>query len=116
MAEREILLEGLDDYLGLWEFVASVRDESDSDNAGEIRRRTLALVHGMLDEGLASPGFPTRDGHFDVVEMDAEDAIARISREWGELGREPDVGDIIWLRLTDKGRKAAREIDENGKK
>lgn len=116
VAEKEILLEGLDDYLGLWELVASVRYESDTDDAGEIRRRTLALVRGMLAEGLASPGFPTRDGHFDVVEMDTEDAIARISGEWDELGREPDVGDIIWLRLTDKGRKAAREIEENGKK
>lgn len=114
-AEKEILLEGLDDYLGLWEFVASVRYESGTDDAGEIHRRTLALVRGMLDEGLASPGFPTRDGHFDVVEMDTEDTIARISREWNELGREPDIWEIIWFRLTDKGRNVAREI-ENGKK
>lgn len=111
--EKEILLEGLDDYLGLWEFVASIRDESNTDDAGEIRRRVLALVRGMLDEGLARAGFPTRDGHFDVVEMNTEDTVARISREWDELGREPDVGDIIWFRLTDEGIRLARDIEES---
>lgn len=116
IAEKEMLLEGLDDYLGLWEFVASIRNESHTEEAGEVRRRTLDLVRGILDEGLASPGFPTREGHFDVVEMNTEDAITRISREWDELGREPDIWEIIWFRLTDKGRKIAKEIDENDEK
>lgn len=112
MAEKEILLEGLDDYLGLWEFVFSVRDESDIEDAGEIRRRTLGLARGLLDEGLAKPGFPTSDGRFEVIEASAEDIIVRISREWDELGREPDIGDIIWFRLTDEGRKVARDVEE----
>lgn len=110
-AAREVLLEGLDDYLGLWEFVASVREGSATGaSLGAVREEVLALVGDLLEEGLVEAGFPTRDGRFRIESSSATETVERISREWDELGREPDVGDIIWFKLTGKGEEYARKL------
>lgn len=109
-AAREVLLEGLDDYLGLWEFVASVRDNGTTDPQA-VREEAIGLVREILDADFAEAGFPTRDGRFTVESSDATEVAERVSREWDELGREPDIWEIIWFRLTEKGREYARRLD-----
>lgn len=112
-AAREVLLEGLDDYLGLWEFVASVRDNG-TVSPRTVREEVLTLVRKLLEEGLVEAGFPTREGGFAPEDAEAPELLERISGEWDELNREPDIGDIVWFKLTDKGRRHARKLDTAG--
>ncbi len=107
---REILLEGLHDDHGLWWLL---RYFDDLPNPDARRAETLGLVRELLENGWFEPGFPTRDGRgFNAWNVSAEAALARISKEWDELDREPTLGDIVWLRLTSRGEEEARKYEK----
>jgi hypothetical protein len=84
-----------DDYTGLWLIVAELRDRS----GGAIDDRgILDILYGLLKEGQIQAGFPTHDGRgFEPWPSSPEETISRIEREWRQLGREPDIGEIVWL-------------------
>lgn len=113
-AEREILLEGLDDYVGIWEILSVVsRELSGSANGeGSLRRAVMEVVSDVLGGGLMRAGFP-RDGGFEALDCRAGETVEWIEHEWDELDREPDVGDIIWFKLTDKGETRAKGLPES---
>ena len=38
------------------------------------------------------------------------DAVRRIERDWRELGRAPNPGEVVWLELTDAGRAKIHSV------
>lgn len=106
--EQEILLEGLEDYIGLWEVIAAVREELPEKEKPLIRRSVMEIISNLLKRGLMRAGVPTRDGGFTASDEGIDELLARIECEWDELGREPDVWDIIWFDITEKGKEASR--------
>ena len=104
---REILQEGLHDHIGLWSLLWHFQDLPDS---ALRRRKTMALVETLLGQGWFEAGFPTSDGRgFEPWSSALDVSIARVDKEWDALGREPNIGEIVWFNLTPAGETEARK-------
>jgi len=106
--QRDMVIEGLDDYVGLWEsvnWVARVDGPLDGDG---MRANVMRRLRPLLLDGLVEPGFPSADGGFDSWSLNAEEAMERIETEWRALGRDPNIWDVCWFRNTPKGNALAR--------
>lgn len=110
---NEILGYGLEDFLDLgWITLIVARAiKAKSYDESVVFRSTIDVIRELLEANFATAGDTVEDneGIFDVRPWDLspEDALARIEKEWRELGRPPKTGDIMWLELTDAGRAAA---------
>ena len=104
--KRQFLVEGLDDHIGLWAILWELQDLPNDD----VRRReTMALVEEFLINRWFEAGFPTSDGRgFDPWHSTPDVSVARINAEWDALGREPNIGEIVWFNLTAAGEAEAR--------
>ena len=84
-----------EDDVGLWVVVRALRDRS-SDFEGTDVRLLAALVCRALQSQCVSLGQFTVGGDFD--EWPVESAVDRMLIEWWDLGRDPDIGEVAWLR------------------
>ena len=56
------------------------------------------LVADLLESGQVLAGFPAADGRgFQSWELSPMQTIERINSEWDKLGREPNIGDVVWF-------------------
>jgi hypothetical protein len=93
-----IVKECSEDHVGLWVIVWELK------NAGviaesEIFETTLAIVKRLLADGkIVAGNFNTDiDDDFHQWKMPVEEIVARIKSEWSELGRDPNLGEIVWF-------------------
>lgn len=91
---ERILTECEEDYVGLWSIYRRVRDAGWS---SDPRSSTLALLQFLLISGIVEAGAPDASGCFHPWQLGPDDAVRRIELEWTQLGREPDIGDIVWF-------------------
>lgn len=103
--QQELLYECGLDQTGLWEFVWMTAEELDLDDPDEVRAAVLESTSGLLKAGYIRAGVPKGRVDFDPWNLSPEEAIERIEREWDALGREPDIGEIVWFDITEKGRE-----------
>lgn len=111
-----LLVEGLDDFLDLCWCNGVVREVGRFDvdyvtDAPNLREATLTAIKSVLAEGLMEIGDLTNDEGVVPWELSAEEAVARVRREWLALGRLPNLWEIGWLELTPKGKQIAMEIE-----
>lgn len=85
---------GLRDYVGLWEVVAGV--SALSEHRGDTQTEVLNFVRLMLKDGFIA-GFPTGHEFKRWPNQEADYVVQRVHREWGALGRQVGVGDIVWF-------------------
>jgi len=108
---RDVLVEGLSDWHGLW----WIWGQFDRIANRAIRRRaTLAFIGYLLERGFLEAGCPRRDGGFDRWALSPADTLTRIETEWDALGRDPNIGDIVWFELTDIGTNEAEKLASSG--
>jgi hypothetical protein len=119
--KRNVLAECKDDYVGLWSILWQLRyvlnggtyplQEDDRADPADVRSLTLKLVREFLESGLVQAGSPTSDGRgFQPWLLSPSEAIARIDSEWEALGREPNIGDIVWFTTTEKGDQEVEAV------
>ncbi len=108
--EVRLLEECAEDWMGLWAFVWSVREEMGIEELAERRKATMTIVSRLLNAGLIRPGCITKEG-FQPSHESTEEVLERIEREWDELEGEPTIGDIVWFDLTEKGEEYVRKLD-----
>jgi hypothetical protein len=102
----DLLTEGGEDFLGLWEFLWEVHEILGITDAEDARAKTLGIIRGYLEEGLIAPGFPIENGpDFAAWDLPPDETIAMIVGEWDRLEREPVMGDILWFITTDRGKE-----------
>ena len=98
---RALVEETRTDTVGLWALLKQVARELPTLTPGEARQVTLTVIHGALvSEHVVAGNFVERDEdsmRFDVWQTSAEESVARIDREWIALGREPNLGDVVWF-------------------
>ena len=104
---KEILVEGLDDYVGLWELPWILRRRKPESTDDEVRERALEILSPLLREGLIEAGALRDDGDFLPWPCTPEEALARIDKEWRELGQDPNIGQVCWFSNTASGDRAA---------
>lgn len=93
-----VVTELPDDFVGLWQIIADVRQHLPVGDAEPVREMALRVVEHLLVTGRARPGMPTPDGRrFVPWGISTEQALRRINTEWDALGREPSIGDIVWF-------------------
>lgn len=109
--QRKVLLEGVEDYVGFWEIIKAIRRRHPTSPDEEIRTATLHLIGGLLVAGYLRPGTPTRAGGFIQWDLPVEEALSRIDAEWRSLGRDPDIGEIVWFTTTDSGKRIVQEVE-----
>jgi len=101
--QRGFVVEGLDDYVGLWEWVDKVRSRCPDLEDDAVRTKVLELAGELMHQNAIRAGALTRDGGFDAWELTPAEALERIEREWIELGRDPNIPDICWFINTEHG-------------
>ena len=105
---EEVLKRGLEDWIQAAE-VASVAKVTGGQRT-DLGIQTLALevVAELVRSRLMKPGDVTEDG-FHEWDLEPDDALNRISREWKALGRLPELGEVCWLSNTSDGDRKAGE-------
>jgi hypothetical protein len=103
------------DEVGLWMIVRSLRDDLGMNDAAQIRRSTLQLVRELLETGQIVAGwYAPPDSGLPVWQIvpwagSIDDILARISREWDRLGREPNLGEIVILQAKPEDGQSQQE-------
>jgi hypothetical protein len=106
---QELLAEGRDDYVGLWEFAWILRRSKPSCTDDEIREVALEVLGPLLSKGLMEPGALQENGGFLAWTCTPEEALARIDKEWRALGQDPNIGEVCWFSNTSAGDEVARQ-------
>ncbi len=95
---ERILVECEDDYVGLWSILRQVKEA----RYPHPEVVTLALLRYLLAAGIVEAGVPDNKGGFKPWSSDVDGTISRICSERSQLGREPDIGDIVWFTTPAK--------------
>ena len=101
--QRAFIVEGLEDYVGLWQWVARVRDRYPDLNGDGVRAKVLESVGELIRQNAIQAGALAGEGGFDAWELTPAEALERIETEWIELGRDPNIPDICWFNNTEHG-------------
>jgi hypothetical protein len=117
MIERneELLRHGLVDSIQLVDVIAAVcrHDEISLSDESRMMRSSLDAIRELLDAEYLYVGDAITDatGSYTVRswELGPRDALLRIEKKWLGLGRQPDLGDVVWFELTDQGKSQARK-------
>jgi hypothetical protein len=87
------------DLVGLFAVLRWVRSAFPHLDADASRVTTLEIVSKALDSGRVKAGsfVEAPANAFEKWKLDARDSMSRIERTWRMLGRDPDIGDNLWL-------------------
>ncbi len=91
------LAEAKADEVGLWLVLETIRDELGITDPGVLRAMTLDYVRRLLESGEVVADWYTADG-IARSNVPIPEIVSRIDRQWDELGREPNIGEIIVFR------------------
>lgn len=108
----DLIIEGTEDYVGLWEIIHEFRTKHPEKNQKHIKKMTLEAVREILETGFMQIGMfdNGKNLEYKIWDLDINDTIHRIETEWNELGRMPSIGEIAWLITSEKGEKEAKRI------
>jgi hypothetical protein len=95
--KQEIIDECHEDYVGLWSLSWNLKRSFQEASEQDIRSLTIKLVRELLQEKDIHAGQFGAGAKFIIWEMDVDEVVSRIEKEWDELGREPTIGDIVWF-------------------
>jgi hypothetical protein len=104
---QQFLTECHEDYVGLWSLVKNIRRAGMAEGP-TIVETTTAVLMPLLSERLViagqfvldgkfHPGWPVDKNKFQEWAMRPQEVIAKIKAEWTTLGRDPNIGEIVWF-------------------
>jgi hypothetical protein len=102
-----IFEEAKTDAVGLWAIHWEVRNVLPHLGDQAARDATFRIVDIILSSG-AVPGEFSGDvssHQFKPWHVSVPEAIHRIQTEWTNLGRAPDIGEIVWFIAAEAARK-----------
>jgi hypothetical protein len=115
------ILQGKDrDDLGnldmqqLWWIAGTVHDVTGIPlDTPELVEPTLEAIHELIVAAYAFVGDAVQDERgFTSVEpwnLPPDAAVARIKERWNELVEPLNIGDVVWMELTEKGSQGGRK-------
>ncbi len=107
-----VLAANAEDHLDLWELLWTVEAEEDLEDDPEAAREAgRRVVSELVKGGYIHAGVPKGRSDFIPWRLTAAEAIERIKREWKALGREPNISEVAWFDITDKGREYLARTD-----
>jgi hypothetical protein len=112
---NSVLMECDEDYVGLWSILRDIYRDNLNIDSLKARRKTLDLIKELMQDKLIQPGMFTGNANFELWKLSPQETITRIEAEWDALGREPNIGEIVWFITTEKGEKVVKEQMKNMK-
>lgn len=100
--KKEMVADAVEDYTDLSFYAADVEEAFGVTGSSELMLYTAGVIHSLLEEGLVRAGVPVSGGGFEPWEEDPDEAVERILAEWRELGRRPELWEIVWFEATEK--------------
>lgn len=86
------------DFVGLWQIVSRIREESPNLSRDEIMGKTIKIVESMLLNGFEVGDSPYSDkGYSRWGNQNILYVTSRIKNEWMMLDKDPDLADIAWF-------------------
>jgi hypothetical protein len=109
--KNEIVVHGIDDWIDAAEVVSiiinmegvTIKDE------GIIKEKSIELIKKVLQENLMIIGNVDREG-FKPWSLSIEESIQKVKTKWESLERLPGLGQVCWLKNTEKGMKLAEDL------
>jgi hypothetical protein len=103
-----LLIAGADDWVYLAEVLRIIESVGGAPTES-ARQRTLDLLREVAEQRLIEIGDLRKDG-FHKWQMPIGECLSRVEREWNALGRNPSLGEVCWLQITDRGRELGEQI------
>jgi hypothetical protein len=101
-ALESLLIQGLDDFIGLWQLKSPTSSDSDPQAAA------FALADRMITSGWFRIGELRADGSFEAWSDVDGDVIHRLRHSWSDHGN-PKVFEMeVWFELTESGAAVAQ--------
>jgi hypothetical protein len=97
-----LLSEAKYDYIGLWEVTKKVRLLNPGLPPDAVRSRTLKLVAEMLTKGFLAVDLLPSGGCQPRENQNPLEILECIEAKWRELGRDPNIGDVVWFSTKQK--------------
>jgi hypothetical protein len=98
---RVLVEEAQTDAVGLWAVLWEVSNSMPSLTPEKARLATIDVIRGALSQETVLAGeFTSRDADtlvFSPWMLSTDEAVLRIEQEWLALGREPELGEIVWF-------------------
>jgi hypothetical protein len=95
-----------DDYVGLWVVPRRIRRELESASDALVEDLARAVLLGLSRSAVRIGTLDEYSGGF--TSWPSAEGVERALREWRELGRDPQIGEIGWLvRGASRGRGTA---------
>ena len=88
--------EVMTDCVGLWSVLWEVKQRLPSLTSAEARTIVLAVVRAALEREVILP-VEFVDMHVVPWKASPKEAMERIESAWLALGREPNIGEIVWF-------------------
>jgi len=93
---KGLIEEAKVDEVGLWFIISRIRDEMEVSDRDRLRKVTMLCVKNLLASGEVRAGYYRPDGSgFEKWNLEPHDIVGLIDRQWDELGREPDIGEVV---------------------
>jgi hypothetical protein len=83
--------------IGLWWLADDIRQLKTGASEDEVRLETLRALRPLLLQGALRAVSLLPGGAYRPWEGSVDAQLARIDAAWAELGRAPDIGDIVWF-------------------
>jgi hypothetical protein len=88
--------EARTECVGLWVLLWEVKQRLPSLGPVEARAAVLAIVREAIEQETVVPG-EFVEMRFTPWRASAKEALARIESAWLALGREPNIGEVVWF-------------------
>lgn len=107
---EEVVIRAESDWIDAAEVVHVAISVGGAFSDEDVMRLSLAIVEVLLRDELAVVGDVTVQDGFVRWQMTSKDALDRIAREWADLNRSPNLGELFWLLATPSGDAKAEEL------
>jgi hypothetical protein len=95
---NDISEESREDYVGFWVIVWHVHREFAKADDQKVKDLALNILRILLSEYEIFIGqFERDEDKFRPWDCTPDEAVDRVDKEWGKLGREPNISEIAWL-------------------
>jgi hypothetical protein len=96
---RGCLAEATRDFIGIWEIIADIKAFPLDELQGSIKDRTMFIVNILLDSGFVAVDLSCSRGCAVWPDQSRDYVNRRIETEWCRLGREPNIGEVVYFWL-----------------
>lgn len=103
--EKDFLNECKEDFVGLWVLVRTIREAEPGWSNAKIMNEVLLFLERLLKANKIIVGIPDEFGGFEMWKFQDDENIEKIRSIWMNLGREPNIGDVVWF-TSPEGEKS----------